>query len=96
MVRAGIGGRTIEEAKERMSAAEAADWSEYVARFGSLDLGMRLEYQFAYLMAMVINVFTKQTVKTTDFMPHHEEPELRIEDFMKVLTQSARPGARKQ
>ena len=95
LVRAGIGGHTISEAKERMSLAEAEDWLEYRSRFGPLDLGMRLEYEFARMLATILNLFsTASNVKPTDLMAHYEPPEQTIEQFVAMLGGSLRPGAK--
>ena len=50
----GIGGRTIAEAKERMSMDEYATWCQYRQRHGSFDLGPRIE-QGAALVAWMVN-----------------------------------------
>jgi hypothetical protein len=65
----GIGGRTIAEAKERMSYAEAQDWAEYIERRGSINLGKRMEYGFA-LVGMLISRATGGKATMKDFMPH--------------------------
>jgi hypothetical protein len=93
LVLAGVGGKTIAEAKERLSVSEAEDWMEYVSRFGSLDIRMRLEHEFARILATLLNLFsTSKNVKPTDLMPHYEAPEQSIEEFVAALGGSLRPG----
>ena len=46
---AGVGGRTIEEAKERLSFEETLAWAAYMRQRGSLHVGMRLEVGFELL-----------------------------------------------
>lgn len=43
----GIGGRTVAEAKQNLSAAEVALWAEYRKKRGTLNVGLRLEQLFA-------------------------------------------------
>jgi hypothetical protein len=81
----GIGGRTVEEAKERISYAEYLDWCEYLGTRGTIHVGMRLEAGFA-LIAMILNRALGGTSTVFDFMPHVEEPETSIEDVMKILS----------
>jgi hypothetical protein len=86
-VLAGVGGWTVEEAKERMSYAEALDWQAYIAKRGSLHVGLRLEAGFA-LIAWSINRALGGTAEITDFMPHFDEPEASLDDVMKLLSPS--------
>lgn len=87
----GIGGRTIAEAKLRLSYSEALDWFAFIRKRGTLNLGMRLEALFAQQAILICNaagikkqgggIFTMH-----DFMPHADEPEgPTMEDFMRVL-----------
>lgn len=91
----GIGGRTIAEAKERLSYAEALDWYEYIARRGSLNWGTRLEGGFALLAYFIANKVSGfdsrgkpvgqlkkaggQPFEMADFMPHAEKEEEDID-----------------
>lgn len=83
----GIGGRTIEEAKERLSFVEAQQWSTYMARRGSLNVGTRLEWGFA-LIAAAINNALGGTARQVDFMPHTQDSQQpgSIDDVMKILS----------
>jgi hypothetical protein len=80
----GIGGRTIAEAKERVSFAEFMSWARYRNRRGSLNLGMRIERGTAMLAAMYANAHSKDGgFKFHDFAPHHDAPPISLEQAMK-------------
>lgn len=81
----GIGGRTIAEAKERMTYDEVLAWSEYIRMRGSLNIGNRLEQGFA-LIAMMISRACGGNSDITDYMPHFEKAPASIEDIMGVLS----------
>lgn len=86
----GIGGRTVAEAKARMSYAEALQWFEYLKKRGTLNLGIRLEYGLAQIAMLICSAagLKKENggkFKLTDFTPHMEEPEMSITDLAKVL-----------
>jgi hypothetical protein len=86
----GIGGRTIREAKERMTYAEALDWMEYIRRRGSLNVGLRVEASAAVL-ATQINRALGGNAEMTDFMPHWDEPQAQsIDDLAKIFGALAR------
>lgn len=72
MVLNGIGGRTIAEAKERMSFSEAQSWAAYINRRGPINLGTRLEHGFA-LIAMLISHATGGKANMSDFMVHADK-----------------------
>jgi len=84
-VLAGVGGWTVEEARERMSFAEAQAWVGYIEKYGPLHLGMRLEYGFA-LIATVINHAMGGKASIEDYMPHRKQQSGTLEDVMKILT----------
>lgn len=85
----GIGGRTIAEAKERLSYDEALDWFAYIRKRGSLNWGMRLEGGFALIANFIANKVSGYSMKgdpvgvmkkrgggsfhMVDFMPHADE-----------------------
>lgn len=79
---AGVGGRTIAEAKQRISYAEAQDWAEFIRRRGSLHVGLRLEQGFAMLRAAINNALGGSATMR-DYMPHFDEPETDLETAMK-------------
>lgn len=68
----GIGGRTVEEAKERVSDHEFANWCAYIRKRGTLNLGTRVEMGFA-LLAMVTRNSAGGKSKIEDFLPKREE-----------------------
>lgn len=71
---AGVGGRTVAEAKRRLSHREALAWREYVGRRGSLNTGRRVEYGVA-LLAMQQNRINGGKARLQDFLLHEREPE---------------------
>lgn len=86
----GVGGRTVFEAKERLTYAEAMDWFAFIRKRGSINQGMRMEGLIAQL-SMVLCAAHGLKKKgggdftMADFMQHAEQPGLTIEDFTKVL-----------
>ncbi|WP_328310531.1 phage tail assembly protein T [Pseudomonas guariconensis] len=84
LVLCGIGGRTIAEAKERLSFPEFRAWVKYRKLRGSLHLGMRVERGAALLATLYANAHTKEGGFTLyDFMPHEAEPALTLEQAIK-------------
>lgn len=81
----GVGGRTVEEARERLSYAEAVDWADYMRKRGSLNLGLRLEAGFALIAAAINNGLGGHAVPS-DFMPHIDQADASIADVMKTLS----------
>lgn len=83
----GVGGRTIAEAKSRMSYAEAIDWAAYIKQRGALNQGMRIEAGFA-LLAMMLSRVHGGKAEMADFMPHFDKPEpSSIQDVFNMLKQ---------
>lgn len=79
----GIGGRTIAEAKQRLSYVEFQRWVRFRQLRGSLHTGMRIERSAAMLAAMYANAHSKRGGYTVyDYAPHMEEPELTLEEAM--------------
>lgn len=72
LVLCGIGGRTIAEAKERMSTDEYELWLQYRKRHGTLNLGLRIE-QGAALTAYCANNGKKGQL--ADYLPQRGEPD---------------------
>lgn len=70
----GVGGRTIAEAKERLSYAEALSWNAYFKKRGGGNLGLRMESGFA-LVATAINRSVGGKAKFDDFAPHLKDEE---------------------
>lgn len=74
LVLAGVGGRTIEEAKERLSYPEALAWFAYRRKHGPLSIIRRLEWGLAQVAFVVASVNGgKRTgggkLKFEDFLP---------------------------
>lgn len=92
----GVGGWTIEEAKERMSYAEAQMWMDYMSRKGPLDLGERMEWGFA-LIATMINRALKGKAEIQDFMPFSKPKSQGAspEQVFSMLKGMARPKVKK-
>lgn len=83
LVMHGIGGRTIAEAKERISYPEYLTWLKYRLRRGSLNTGMRVEYGAAMLATLYANSHSKNSGhQLHDFAPYHDEPPLDLERAM--------------
>jgi hypothetical protein len=80
----GIGGRTVEEAQERMSYAEFLDWLTFIKMRGSLNLGNRLESGFALLLSSWIKS-KGGTAEQIDFMPHADRDAADINSVMGML-----------
>ena len=70
----GIGGRTISEAKERISRVEFESWMAYIARHGSLNLGLRIE-DAAALIAYITHRSAGGTLDHDQFLPVREVDE---------------------
>jgi len=55
----GIGGATIDEAKERLTYAEAQTWARFVNQYGTLNVGRRIDRRIecglAGLAALIVN-----------------------------------------
>lgn len=90
----GVGGRTVAEAKERLSYVEANQWAAYLNQRGSINQGLRIEAGFA-LLAMILSRVNGGKAEVSDFMPHfdkQEPEEASIEDvfsmFKKLSAQS--------
>jgi hypothetical protein len=87
LVLAGVGGRTVAEAKERLTYAEAVAWEAYRRKYGTLNVGLRLEIGFGQLLAAVANALGNKA-DPLDYMPHVPRPEpepLSIDRVMAVL-----------
>jgi hypothetical protein len=81
----GIGGRTIAEAKERLSYPEFLTWLKYRRKRGSLHIGMRVEYGSALLAMLYTNAHSKHGGhQLHEFAPYHDEPQLSLEQAMET------------
>jgi hypothetical protein len=83
-VLAGIGGRTIREAKRNVSVKEFAQWAEYIRKRGSLNVGQRVEAATAVL-SLQVNRALGGKAELMDFLPHWDQPEVGIEDLAKMF-----------
>lgn len=78
----GIGGRTVAEAKERMSSVEFDAWCQYIRRNGPLDLGQRIE-SAAALISFVTNQSAGGKLDYETFLPVREiDEEAALEQAM--------------
>lgn len=81
----GIGGRTIAEAKERISYLEYLQWIRFRNKRGSLNSGFRVELAAAEICALTANIHSKNPVhKQHDFAPHMDEPAITLDEAMKL------------
>lgn len=84
----GVGGRTIEEAKNNLSYTEAVSWMAYVRQSGPLSLSARMERGFALLATMLSRV-NGGKAEIADFMPswgpEEAPPEATPQDILSLL-----------
>lgn len=81
----GIGGRTIAEAKERISHIEYLQWVRFRNKRGGLNFGFRTEVAIARLSSMFANAHSSAGGFTArDFAPHMDEPQLTLDEAMKT------------
>ena len=77
LVLAGVGGKTIEEAKQRLSYDEFQLWVEYRKRHGPLWHGPRLEHGAALVAHTVASVAPRKKgargPKFSDFLPQRAQ-----------------------
>ncbi|MEE9955102.1 phage tail protein [Enterobacter quasihormaechei] len=69
----GIGGRTIAEAKERLSFREFQQWVQYRQKYGNLNPMMRTEWGAALVSSVLANVNRSKNTPAfsiADFAPH--------------------------
>ena len=81
----GVGGATIEQAKQQMTYAEFQDWVKFRNMRGSLFTGNRLESGFA-LMAYMISRATGNKHEIVDFMPHADRDASDLTSVMKMMS----------
>lgn len=81
---AGVGGKTIAEAKEAMSYAEFAAWLAYRRKRGPLHLAVRMDHGFA-LIATMVNHGLGGKAEMSDFLPYADEPAASLEDITKMM-----------
>jgi hypothetical protein len=83
----GIGGRTVEEAREYLTWDEVQAWAEYRRKRGSLHIGYRVEAGTA-LLAMLVSNALGGKMRIEDFMPHGDEQIASAEDVMGLFGRS--------
>jgi hypothetical protein len=90
-VLAGIGGKTVEEAKRNMSYQEFTAWNEYAKQKGGLQHNDRL----LATVCTQINRLTGGEANPSDFLPElrihetHDEKEAEIGDVMNIFAMVA-------
>lgn len=67
----GIGGRTISEAKERLSQDEVLVWAAYMDKRGTLNVGRHVESGAALIAAMLSRI-NGGKADVSDFTPHED------------------------
>ncbi len=80
---AGVGGRTIAEAKQALSYQEVQQWQAYTRKRGPLAMHRRLEWPIA-LIAMQLNRLGGGKAEMADYMPYSnpDEGELSLDEAM--------------
>lgn len=78
----GIGGRTVAEAKRRISHVEFRSWLAYLRKHGSLHTGHRIDLGVARLCSVL---GTQGKMPPTDFMPEYEQEDASIDDIAKLM-----------
>jgi hypothetical protein len=83
----GIGGHTIAQAQESISAVEFAKWMAYRRKRGSLNVGLRVEAGSAMTASLTANLNRKkdsQAISFYDFAPNHDRPQMSLEEAMET------------
>lgn len=81
----GVGGRTIAEAQSVIGYTEFHKWMSYRQKRGSFNQGLRIERAGALIATLLKNqnlAKGNQPVSFYDLAPHHDEPELSMEEAM--------------
>jgi hypothetical protein len=91
-VLAGVGGRTIEEAKARLSYDEYLRWLQYARKRGGFNLGMRIE-EAAAIVAQQVNNGAGGKAKMVDFLMHRDEELASLTDVFGLLKSKAQASA---
>lgn len=71
LVAAGIGGRSVAEAKRRISQREFIAWLKYRKKHGTLDMGYRIDRAASIICA----VLAQGKVAPEKFMPKFDDDE---------------------
>ena len=75
-----MGGRTIYEAKQNLSAREARLWYELHQRRGSFNLGRRMQQELALIKQLLHKLLGAKGTDIWDFMPNEEAPPLTFDE----------------
>lgn len=81
----GIGGRTVEEAKQRLSYAEFCSWLAYRRKRGTFHQGLRQDRATGLLATIYANAHRKKDADAFniwDFLPYEDEPPMTLEQAM--------------
>lgn len=74
LVLAGVGGRTIAEAKARLTYNEAQSWFLYMQERGTFSLGQRIDEMSATLGYMLAAVNGVKNKSVEDYLPDRSKP----------------------
>lgn len=77
----GIGGRSVAEAKQRLSHAEVMAWVAYRSKHGSLSVGFRIE-QAGAIVALQTNRLAGGQAELLDFMPTQARAPVDLDEAM--------------
>lgn len=72
---AGVGGRTVEEAQQRVTHAEFVSWIAYARITGGLNASAKMERSFAMLATVTAQMGGAKNVKAEDFLPQYLIPQ---------------------
>lgn len=91
LVQHGIGGSSVEEARETLTHEEFVGWCSYMRKHGTIDLAARMDAGFAMLAHVICAVNGRKT-KVSDFMPKRqdEQQEVSIESVFGMLKSKAK------
>ncbi|KXU38710.1 hypothetical protein AXE65_12350 [Ventosimonas gracilis] len=81
----GIGGRTVVEAKRRLTYAEFLAWAAYRRKTGTLHAGLRGDRQTALLALTVARIAGSKGLSLYDFLPHEQPPAPQAVDLDQAL-----------
>lgn len=79
-----IGGKTVEEAKFTMTPNEFLGWMQYRSKYGTLNMGSRLEFLFARLSYQVHKA-VNGTMEFADFLRFQDEQQASLADVANVM-----------
>lgn len=74
---AGVGGRTIAEAKQVLSYREVQQWMAYIRKRGTVAMQRRMEWPLG-VVAMYLNRLGGGKAEMADFMPYASEEDKEI------------------